>query len=46
MQIIPYTYVLLSNKDDNWYTGYTSNLKSRLDDHNKGLVASTRFRNP
>lgn len=41
-----YTYVLLSEKDGNWYTGFTINLKSRLEQHSKGKVASTKNRRP
>ena len=29
-----------------WYTGYTTNLDKRIEDHNKGLVYSTRKRKP
>ena len=41
-----YTYVLLSEKDSKMYTGYTKNLKLRLEYHNKGLVESTKLRLP
>ncbi len=41
-----YTYVLLSQKDNKFYTGYTSDLKRRFEEHNKGLVASTKNRRP
>lgn len=41
-----YTYVLHSLKDDNYYTGYTSNLKERLKQHNDGEVRSTQYRRP
>ena len=41
-----YVYVLQSLKDYNFYTGYTKNIKNRLDQHNKGLVISTKYRNP
>jgi putative endonuclease len=41
-----YTYVLLSKKDGRKYTGYTKNLKLRLEQHNKGLVESTKKRKP
>jgi len=41
-----YVYVLYSYKDQNWYTGYTSNLKSRIDDHKAGLSPSTKHRRP
>jgi putative endonuclease len=41
-----YTYVLLSQIDNKFYTGYTSDLKRRFEEHNKGLVASTKNRRP
>jgi putative endonuclease len=41
-----YTYVLLSEKDKRFYTGYTKNLKLRFDEHQKGLVKSTEKRRP
>ncbi len=41
-----YVYVLLSKKDNNWYTGYTDDLKRRFKEHNKGLVYATRKRRP
>ena len=41
-----YVYVLLSEKDDKLYTGYTQNLKLRLAEHNNGRVVSTKNRRP
>lgn len=41
-----YVYVLLSEKDNQFYTGYTSNLKQRLKEHQSGKVYSTKFRQP
>ena len=41
-----YTYILLSNKDNKFYTGYTEDLKSRFEQHAKGKVSSTRNRRP
>lgn len=41
-----YVYVLESEMDGNFYTGYTSNLKNRLEEHNKGNVFSTKNRRP
>ncbi|PIR05214.1 MAG: excinuclease ABC subunit C [Candidatus Liptonbacteria bacterium CG11_big_fil_rev_8_21_14_0_20_35_14] len=41
-----YTYILKSKKDSKFYTGYTSNLKLRFEQHNKGLVYSTKDRVP
>ena len=39
-----YTYVLQSGKDNNFYAGYTKNLKLRFEQHQKGLVKSTSNR--
>ena len=41
-----YTYVLLSTKDNKFYTGYTKNLKLRFELHQKGQVESTKDRRP
>lgn len=41
-----YVYVLRSGKDKNFYVGYTENLKSRFEQHQKGQVASTKDRRP
>lgn len=41
-----YTYILKSLKDGKFYTGYTKNLKSRFEQHNKGLAESTKDRRP
>ncbi|HPN54729.1 MAG TPA: GIY-YIG nuclease family protein [Candidatus Moranbacteria bacterium] len=41
-----YVYVLLSKKDGQKYAGYTKNLKLRFEQHNKGLVDSTKDRRP
>lgn len=41
-----YTYILLSEKDGNKYTGCTSDLPLRFEDHNKGKVPSTKHRRP
>jgi len=41
-----YIYVLLSRRDNNLYTGYTENLKSRFERHSKGQVLSTKNRRP
>ena len=41
-----YTYVLLSQKDNKFYTGYTSDLKRRFEEHNSGRVKSTKDRRP
>jgi putative endonuclease len=41
-----YTYVLVSEKDGNFYTGLTGDLERRLDLHNAGEVPSTKHRRP
>ncbi|MBC8321458.1 MAG: GIY-YIG nuclease family protein [Bacteroidetes bacterium] len=41
-----YTYVLLSDKDQKFYTGYTSDIERRFDEHQKGKVNSTKDRRP
>ena len=46
MQDYFYTYVLRSLKDNNFYTGYTKNIKLRFEQHNNGLVESTKNRTP
>src|SRR5690606_11944001 len=41
-----YTYVLRSQKDGKLYTGYTSDLPTRFEAHQKGQVGSTKNRRP
>ena len=41
-----YVYVLLSELDGNFYTGYTKDLKKRFEKHQKGQVPSTKNRQP
>lgn len=41
-----WVYVLESLKDWNNYTGYTNNLKRRLEEHKRGYNFSTKFRLP
>ena len=41
-----YVYVLQSLKDNNLYVGYTENVPSRFEAHEKGRVASTKHRRP
>ena len=41
-----YTYVLLSEKDSEWYTGSTRDLRARLKMHAEGRVRSTASRRP
>ena len=37
---------MLSEKDGKYYTGYTKNIELRFEQHNKGLVKSTKDRRP
>ena len=41
-----YVYVLRSNRDGNFYVGYSADLPSRVRLHNEGGVQSTRNRRP
>jgi len=41
-----FVYVIQSKKDNKFYTGYTKNLKLRFEQHQKGLIESTKDRRP
>ncbi|MGZ5435454.1 MAG: GIY-YIG nuclease family protein [Pyrinomonadaceae bacterium] len=41
-----YVYVLQSVQDRMFYVGFTKNLRRRLQEHNNGLVSSTKRRRP
>jgi len=41
-----YTYILYSLKDRKLYTGFTQDLKKRIDEHSNGYNFSTRHRRP
>jgi len=41
-----YVYILLSEKDNNFYTGYTENLRNRIEKHKNGQVFATKGRLP
>jgi putative endonuclease len=41
-----YVYVLLSKKNNQFYTGFTSDIQNRLRMHNSGQVLSTKDRRP
>ena len=41
-----YTYILQSDKDDNFYVGFTKDLKQRFEQHENGMVDSTKDRRP
>jgi len=41
-----YVYVLISLKDGNFYTGFATDLPSRISKHNYGEVISTKGRRP
>ena len=45
--MLPYcVYVLFSEKDFLLYTGFTTNIESRIKDHNLGRTTSTKHRRP
>ncbi|MEK7546813.1 MAG: GIY-YIG nuclease family protein [Patescibacteria group bacterium] len=41
-----FTYLLRSEKDKSYYTGITSDLRRRLDEHNSGTQRYSRARYP
>ncbi|MCU0653516.1 MAG: GIY-YIG nuclease family protein [Candidatus Pacebacteria bacterium] len=41
-----YVYILLCEGDGKLYIGYTSDLKQRIESHNKGFVTATKNRRP
>jgi len=41
-----YVYILLSEKDKQFYTGYTKNLERRVEEHQNGKVYSIYNRLP
>ncbi len=41
-----YVYVLWSEKDGMFYTGYSKDLDKRLNEHNNSQVPSTKLRTP
>jgi len=41
-----YIYILLSLKDKRLYIGYTSNLQTRLIQHEQGFSGATKYRRP
>jgi putative endonuclease len=41
-----FVYILKSKKDKKLYLGCTSNLRQRIEEHNLGLVRSTKIRRP
>jgi len=41
-----YTYILYSLKDRKLYTGFSKDLKKRIEEHNKGYNFSTKNRIP
>ena len=44
--IMHYIYILQSEKDKQFYTGYAGDLQNRLVEHNSGKVKSTQNRLP
>ena len=41
-----YTYILLSEKDEKFYIGFSQDLKERVNEHQSGKVKSTVNRRP
>lgn len=41
-----YLYILHSQKDGKFYTGVTSDLRKRVEEHNSGKNISTSYRRP
>jgi putative endonuclease len=41
-----YSYVLLSDRDGEFYIGSTGDLRERLQQHHRGQVRSTAYRRP
>ncbi len=41
-----YAYVLISDIDGRFYTGFSEDVYKRLEQHNAGLVSSTNKRRP
>lgn len=41
-----YVYILESTTTKDWYTGCTSNLKKRFEQHNSGISTYTKYRGP
>lgn len=41
-----YTYILISQSKKKTYTGYTTNLQRRLEEHNAGKVKSSKAYRP
>ena len=46
MSAFYFVYVLRSMADGNLYTGYTHDLRNRLNEHQQGAVPSTKHRLP
>ncbi len=45
-KLIHSVYILISKKDNNFYIGYTTNLKRRLTEHFHGQSKATEYRRP
>jgi putative endonuclease len=41
-----YVYLLQSQKDKKYYIGQTYDTEKRLNEHNNGIVKSTKYRRP
>ena len=41
-----FVYLLLSEKDQNFYIGFSENVEGRFNEHQEGKVESTKYRRP
>ena len=41
-----FTYVMMSERDNKLYIGFTNDLEKRVEEHHKGVFASTANRRP
>lgn len=41
-----YVYILYSGKDNQLYSGYTTDLKKRVEKHKNGFIKATKHRKP
>ena len=46
MEFMFYTYILRSEKNDQYYVGHSGDLEARVKMHNAGKVQSTKYKRP
>ncbi|NNG08451.1 MAG: GIY-YIG nuclease family protein, partial [Desulfobacteraceae bacterium] len=44
--LVFFTYVMMSERDNKLYIGFTNDLEKRVEEHHKGVVPSTANRRP